>query len=172
VLLDSGASGWTNPPEAPAVGDRPGLRGSLVENVAGQGEFLAGFVRTRGHREFRGANWLVVVRQPFEDAFAAERDLRRWIVRLGALFVLAIVVLTWVFTGRLARRLRAVATAADKIRQGDILSLIPQPAGADEVQTMCTALGGMVEDFRKKQEDAEAKPETPPATQKAHDQQS
>lgn len=152
VLLDSGASGWTNPPEAPTVGDRPGLRGHLVETVAGQGEFLAGYARSRGHRGFRGANWLVVVRQPIAEAFADERDLRRWIVRLGTVFVLAVAMIAWVVAGRLARRLTAVAMAADKIRHGDILSLIPQPRGPGEIEAMCSSLGEMVENFRAKQE--------------------
>ena len=172
VMLDSGASGWTSPPEAPSVGDRAGLRGFMVENVAGQGEFLAGYARTRGYREFRGANWLVVVRQPAADAFAIERDLRRWIGRLGALFVIAIVVLSWLVAGRIARRLAAVAAAADKIRRGDILSLIPQPAGSGEIQTMCTALGEMVGAFRQKQEKAAVKPAAPPPSGQVHNRKS
>ena len=156
VLLDSGASGWTLPPEAPAVDAKAGGHGNFVESVPGDKEFLTGFARDRGHGVFRGANWLVAVRQPAADTFAPVRDLRQAIVRLGAIFTVAIIVLSWVLAGRIARRMAAIASAAGRIRGGDILTLMPRPHGEGEVQSMCAALGEMVDDFRKKQEDLEA----------------
>ncbi len=156
VLLDSGASGWTRPPDAPAIGERPGARGYLSENVPGDTEYLTGYARTKGFREFRGANWLVAVRQPAADAFAPAREVHRWIVRIGALFTIAIVVLSWLIAGRIARRMTAIATAAGRIRSGDILSEMPRPPGQGEIQSMCDALGGMVDDFRQKNEKLDA----------------
>ena len=164
VLLDSGASGWTRPPDAPVVGERPGTRGFTSESVAGDSEYLSGYARSRGYREFRGTNWLVVVRQPVADAFAPTQDFQRWIVRLGSLFVAIIVGLSWWVAGRFARRMRAVTSAAHRIRGGDILSLMPRPDGQGELQTMCAALGKMVDDFRQQQETRETGQVTrPPA---------
>lgn len=156
VLLDSGASGWTLPPEAPAVGAKAGVHGYFAENVPGDAEFLTAYACDRGHGVLRGANWLVTVRQPVADAFAPVRDLRRWIVRVGAIFTVAIIVLSWVLAGRLTRRMAAIALAAGRIRGGDVLTLMPRPHGRGEIQLMCAALGDMVDDFRQKHAQLEA----------------
>ncbi len=155
VLLDSGATGWTHPPEAPAVGERIGARGNLIETVPGDADYLTGFARTKGFREFRGANWLVVVRQPLADATAPVGELHAWIVRFGFVFVLLVAVAGWVAAGRISRRMAAVATAAGRIRRGDVLTLMPHPPGRGELQDMCGALDQMVADFRAKQEKSE-----------------
>lgn len=156
VLLDSGAMGWTEPPPAPVVNRAIGARGFLSENVPGDGEFLTGYARTKGFGEFRGANWLVTVRQPAASALAPVDDVQRWIVRSGAVFTLVLAVLGWLVAGRIARRMRAVAAAAERIRGGDVLTLMPRPPGAGEVQAMCGALGEMVDNFRQQQERLEA----------------
>lgn len=155
ALLDSGVSNWTLPPDAPKVGEKKGARGYFVENVPGEAEFFTGYARTNGFREFRGANWLVAVRQPVADAFAAAGHVHRRIMWAGATFTLVIIVLSWLIAGRIVRRMAAVASAADRIRSGDILTLIPRPTGNGEVQAMCGALGDMVDDFRQKQEKLE-----------------
>ncbi len=155
-LLDSGVSSWTLPPEAPKVSDKAGGRGHFVENVPGEAEFFTGYARTKGYRDFRGANWLVTVRQPVADAFADARTVHRRIVWTGATLTVVIIVLSWLVAGRIARRMAAVTSAASRIRSGDVLSLMPRPPGQGEVQTMCGALGDMVDDFRQKQEQLDA----------------
>ena len=162
ALLDSGATSWTEPPDAPAVGDKAGAHGNFVERVPGDGDYVTGYVRTKGFREFRGANWLIAVRQPAADAFAVVGDLRRTIFRAGFAFTAIVIVLSWLVAGRIVRRMAAVTSAATRIRHGDILTLMPQPPGRGEVQNMCGALGEMVDDFRAQQEKSDARPPNPP----------
>jgi HAMP domain-containing protein len=155
-LLDTRASGWTHPPEAPAIGAKAGAHGYFVEDVPGDAEFFTGYARARGFRDFRGTNWLVAVRQPIADAFAPAQGLHRQIVWLGVALVSVIAVASWVIAGRFARRMSAVATAAGRIRGGDVLTLMPQPRDRGEVSSMCGALGELVDDFRQKQEALES----------------
>ena len=156
VLLDSGVSSWTLPPDAPRVANQAGSRGYFLENVPGEAEFFTGYARTKGYREFRGANWLITVRQPVADAFADARTVHRRIVWTGATFTAVIIVLGWLIAGRIARRMAAVTSAAGRIRSGDVLSLMPRPSGRGEVQVMCGALGDMVDELRQKQEQLDA----------------
>lgn len=156
ALLDSGGSGWTLPPDAPSVGAQPALRGYFQEIVPGDTTYLTGYSRSRGHQDFRGLNWLVTVRQPATVAFAAVAELRRWIVRLGLAFAGIVAVLSWFFTARLTHRMATIGTAAGRIGSGDILALIPQPPGPGELQRMCAALNGMVDQLRRRAETLEA----------------
>lgn len=157
VVLDSGGSGWTIPPEAPPnLSDRPAIRGVITEQAAGDVPYLAGYAGTRGFREYRGQRWLVVVRQPFAEAFAPAQDLHRRIVRTGLALVVALGLVTWIVSARLERRFRAIAAAAQRIGEGDVLSLMPQPSGTTALDRTCAALGDLVEKFRRRQDVLEA----------------
>jgi methyl-accepting chemotaxis protein len=109
-------------------------------------------VRSRGFKEYRGLGWLVTVRQPAELAFAPVQELRRAIARWGFVFVCAFGVTSWLFAGRIARNLHRVTAASERIRTGDILSVMPRPRNESEYARMCTALGNMVDDLRRQQE--------------------
>ncbi len=149
VLLDSGGTGWTQPPDAPVISDSRRFRGSLVETPAGGGApYLTGFARSRGYREFRSLGWLITVRQPAELALAPTRALQRQIVGWGVALAVVLALISWIAAGRLARRLHAIAAAADRIREGDVLTVMPQPRGDGEYARLCGALGAMVEHFR------------------------
>lgn len=152
VLLDSGGSGWTQPPEPPALANNRQFRGTMIETPPGGGSpYLTGFARSRGYREFRGLGWLIVVRQPADLALAPARTLQRLIAGWGLLLAAGIAVASWIAAGRVARRLRAVGTAARRIQDGDILTVMPRAHGDGEFAGMCRALDAMVEEFRMKQ---------------------
>ncbi|MBL9201429.1 MAG: hypothetical protein JNL39_13045 [Opitutaceae bacterium] len=151
VLLDSGASGWTQPPEPPAVPETRGARGTLVEKPAGGAPFYTAYARSRGFRDFRGLGWVAVVRQPLDLAIASVGALRRSI-EAGGLALAAIGALAaWIAAGRTARRLRAIGVAAHRIRGGDVLALLPRPQGSDELAGMNRALDTFVEDMRARE---------------------
>ena len=151
ILLDTGATSWTEPPPAPQVSERSG-RGSFTEVPPGDTTYLTGYARSRGFRTFRGLGWLVTVRQPAADAFAPVAALRHRLWQLGAAMCLATLGLVWFFASYLTRRTNAIAKAAARIEAGDILTLIPLPHGRDEFQKMCGALGTMVDRFRQREE--------------------
>ena len=160
VLLDSGGSGWTAPPDVPEPPPTQRLRGSMIEAAAGGTTYLTGYVRSRGYRDYRGLGWLTTVRQPVERAFAPVRQLRVTIARWGFIFAVAMIAVSWAVGAQLTRRMRSVALAADEIRSGNVLAVLPQPRGEGEVDRMCEALGDLVEDLRAKQK-KEPAAETP-----------
>lgn len=151
VLLDSGASGWTQPPEPPAVPETRGARGTLVEKPAGGAPFYTAYARSRGFRDYRGLGWVALVRQPLELALAPVAALRRTIEACGLALAAFAALAAWIAAGRTARRLRAIGVAAHRIRGGDVLALLPRPHGADEIAGMNRALDTFVEDMRARQ---------------------
>jgi hypothetical protein len=150
VLLDSGASGWTQPPVAPSISEARRYRGAMFERIAGGTNYITGYARSRGVHEYRGIGWLAVVRQPVSRAFAAVEPLQHSIVAWG--FVLSVIaaIAAWIGAGQHVRKLRSVRAAAERIREGDVLSVLPPPADQSEIAHMCRALGDLVEDLRAK----------------------
>lgn len=159
VLLDTGASGWTDPPGAPQVGDRK--RGSMIEAVGGGSTYFTGFFQNRGFRDVPSVGWLVTVRQPVRDAFAPARRVEREIAAWGFVLALALAILSWWFAGRFVRQMAKVENAARLIQQGDQLTVLPHPVGDGEVERMCQALDNLVEELRAKS----VKPVEPPASE-------
>jgi HAMP domain-containing protein len=151
ILLDTGSSGWTEPPNAPAVPENRRFRGALIENAAGGTTYLTGYARSRGFREYRGLGWLTTVRQPVERVFAPVGELWRSVVGWGLVFTVVSLVSGWLLAAPFSRRLRKIAAAADRIREGDVLTVLPRPPGESEIARVCGTLGDMVEDFRAKQ---------------------
>lgn len=148
VLLDSGGSGWTLPPEAPAITDPRRFRGSLVEATTTGTTYVTGFARSRGYREYRGFGWLVTVRQPRELALAPARDLQRRITAWGLVLSALLGLVGWLAAGLLTRRFRSISGAARRIGEGDVLTVMPRPRGSTEIDHLCESLGSMVENLR------------------------
>ncbi len=161
ILLDSGATGWTQPPPAPPAGELRGYRGSLTEDAAGDTIYLTGYARSRGYRTFRGLGWLVTVRQPAAEAFASVQALQHRLMQLGLALSAAAILLIWIFASYFARRANAVANAAGRVGSGDVLALLPLSHGRDEFQRMCAALGAMVDQLRQSQERPKSAPPPP-----------
>lgn len=154
ALLDSGGSGWTHPPDTPALPDPRRFRGSVIEPTALGTTYLTGFVRSRGLREYRGLGWITAVRQPVMRAFTPVAALRDTIMRWGLGFTTVGMIVAWLAAARHSRRLRSVGTAAARIEQGDILARLPSGRGDGELARMCGALDRMVDNLREKKPDA------------------
>lgn len=151
AILDSGASGWTHPPDAP---DLEGARGVRIEDSPGGTRYLSAWIRSRGFRDFRGLGWVTIVRQPLDRVLAPVRRLERAVVAFGLLATLIAAGSTWAVAGRHARRLRSLRASADRIREGDVLAMMPSSRGTDEIDRLSGALGSLVETLRP--------PEPPP----------
>jgi HAMP domain-containing protein len=150
VLLDSGGSGWSEPPGPPTLPDARRFRGALVEETSGGTVYLTGYARSRGFRDYRGLGWLVTVRQPLERAFAPVREFELAVLRWGAVFVAFASVVAWLSASRLARRLRTIELAARRVREGDVLTVVPSPAGDGELERMSREVSELVEELRPK----------------------
>ncbi|MDK9696538.1 MAG: sensor histidine kinase, partial [Siculibacillus sp.] len=115
-----------------------GTDGWRVE--AGQ---LTGFARSRGFADFDGLGWWVVVREPTAIAFApAGRTAAGLFAAVAAGGVLAALVGALV-AGRLMRRLKSVAEAADDLRLGRARAF-GALTGEDEAARISRSFGALV----------------------------
>ncbi|MBM3864416.1 MAG: HAMP domain-containing protein [Verrucomicrobia bacterium] len=148
VLLDAEASGWSQPPDLPALPDGRRWRGSFTETAADGASYLSAYARSRGFRDHRGLGWVTVARQPAAEALAPARALGRQVAVAGIVLTLLATGAAWLASGRISRRLRSVGAAADRIRGGDVLATLPGTGGEEEVDRMCQAVGRLVETLR------------------------
>lgn len=148
VLLDAEASGWSQPPELPALPEGRRWRGQFNETAADSAGYLSAFARSRGFRDHRGLGWVTIARQPVAEALAPARALGRQVAAAGFALTLLGAAAAWLAAGRISRRLRSVGAAADRIRGGDVLATLPGTGGEEEVDRMCQSVGRLVESLR------------------------
>lgn len=151
IVLDSESSGWSVPPPAPSLPEARRFRGAMIETTPEGATFFTGYSRSRGFRDYRGLGWITVVRQPVDRVFGPVGDLRRTLFGWGLAFTAVLTLATWVVAGRTARRLNSMAAAAERLREGDVLTVLPRPHSNDEYGRMCGSVGALVEELRAEQ---------------------
>ena len=90
----------------------------------------------------------MAVRQRTDRVFAPVAALRRKIVRWGCVVTALCTLPAWRMGNRIGRRLTTVALSAERIREGDILTVLPLAREQDELGAMTASVGQLVEDLR------------------------
>ena len=90
-----------------------------------------------------GAETLVLVSAPLDDALADVRLVRRSVVVAGLVALAVSAVLAWAAALALTRRLRRLEGAADRIAAGDFDVPVAEAAGSDEVAQLGRSLDSM-----------------------------
>jgi PAS domain S-box-containing protein len=125
----------------------------LIEPWVQEGNYVTGFAKTQGYRDYPGLGWLVLVRQKAAVALAPARSLQYqvlvWGVGLGTLFA----VLIGLSANRIVRPMLKIAAAANRIRQGDALAKIPLVRGQDELATLAESLRHLVSTLDEQQQE-------------------
>lgn len=110
---------------------------------APQETYLTGYALSEGHRSYPGLDWLIVVRQDAEIAFADSLALQRQIVLWGLAMGAAFSLWGLLIAGHLAAPIRALAAAADRVRQGERELQLPA-FHIREFATLAHSLSNMV----------------------------
>jgi diguanylate cyclase (GGDEF)-like protein len=127
---------------------RAGILGASLETWPDDQPYLTGTGFVAGEGQFPGAGtaplrWTVLVREAEASAYAPALQLRTAILIVGVILSLMVAAIGWVITGFITRPLRKIATAADRLRQGENVEL-PSLRGASEVVMLSHSLRALV----------------------------
>jgi PAS domain S-box-containing protein len=117
--------------------------GYRVERWPDGVDYLVGYAHTRGHEAYPGLGWGVLVRQRADTAFAPVRELQERAWWMGVAMAAMFSLLAFPLARRIARPLRELADAADRIRHGEAAEL-PHLAPYAEVQALSRTLNSLV----------------------------
>lgn len=107
------------------------------------GKYLVGVARSQGFGEFRGLGWTVIVREPTATAFAPAYKASLSIFGLVLMGGIASALTAAFATLRLTRRLKALASAADRLRLGQSETFDVE-AGRDEAGRIGQSMRALV----------------------------
>lgn len=106
---------------------------------------LTGHAAVIGRGDLGVVGWTVHVRLPEHVALAPVDALRRTVLIWGLGGGLIMALAGWVAAGWIARPLRRIAQAADRIRSGDEGVEIPEVGGATEVELLSQSLRALID---------------------------
>lgn len=125
-----------------------GVTGSTVEIWPDGREYLSGYTKTEGFRDYPGLGWSIIVRQDAITSFAPVRLMQWRIAGWGALVALVIAVLAWFAAELVARPLRMLAGSAAALGQGQSIQ-VPR-RGPSEVGRVADALSAAARNLAEK----------------------
>ena len=117
--------------------------GWVLEQWPDGNSYLTGFTSGRTNWDYPGLEWIVLVRQPEETAFADARDLSRIIMFSGLASAILFALAGWLVAGRISRPLNEISRKAKAYRKGEQLAL-PKNTGVREIEDLSHSLESLV----------------------------
>lgn len=118
--------------------------GSVIETWPDGKRYLVGYSESRGHESYPGLGWVVVVRQPLEEAFQPVEELRSKILWGGIGAAVLVSLLVWWFSRAISRPLATITRHADALRTGHALQIPPIGSRLTEVQILESGLNALL----------------------------
>jgi two-component sensor histidine kinase len=113
--------------------------------------YLTAGAPTRGHHDYPGLGWTVLVRQDAGAALAAAAKLQQDVLAWGAVVAALLGGLGWIAAGWIARPLDALTLVADRLGRGEEAA-VPLTGGYREARALSTALAVMVDELQARTE--------------------
>ncbi|WNS78713.1 sensor domain-containing diguanylate cyclase [Domibacillus sp. DTU_2020_1001157_1_SI_ALB_TIR_016] len=122
--------------------------GWILEEWPDGKQYLTGFALGDGYEDYPGLGWIILVRESEESAFASVKDLKIYILLLGALMAVIFAVLGWFLAGILAKPLHNISQAADQLLLGRRVE-IPVYKGIKDVEILSLSLSNLLHNLSK-----------------------
>ena len=123
---------------------RQGGSGSAIETWPDGRRYLVGYSPSRGYKTYPGLGWLVVVRQPLDDAYRPVEALKKKILWGGLVSSLLAGLAVWALARTVTRPLRIITEQADNLREGRAHEIAPVRSRLAEVQILHSALDALL----------------------------
>lgn len=126
--------------------------GALVERWPDGRDYVVGYARSQGHREYPGLGWTVLARQPLDVAMAPVSTLRQSILLGGLAMLLASLGVGWFMASRLASPLARLRKTADRLMEVSGPVSVPLADDYMEVKSLSHSLDLLVKRLREREE--------------------
>jgi diguanylate cyclase (GGDEF)-like protein/PAS domain S-box-containing protein len=123
--------------------------GSLIETWPDGKRYLVGFSQSLGHETYPGLGWIVVVRQPLDEAFRPVEALRSSILWIGLCAAALVSFLIWFFAKNITQPLATITQHADALRAGLVKEIPLIESRLTEVQILQGALNSLLSKLLK-----------------------
>ncbi len=111
-------------------------------------------------RGVSGTDWHLVVEQDRDEAFESSDRLKRYVLTVFILSILAAIAVAWLLGYYIARPVERLSSAADMLARGDFTGTQLKTDRGDEIGVLYTAFGNMASQLQAKHNSLEEKVES------------
>ncbi|TYS58739.1 diguanylate cyclase [Sutcliffiella horikoshii] len=127
---------------------RKGGNGWVLEKWPNGKEYLTGYVLASGYKDYPGLDWVILVRQPIDAAYAPIKETQQYIYTFGFILAGLLAILGWIVAGKITLPLKNITTAADQLRRGERVT-IPAHKGIKEIEVLSYSLKKLISKLTK-----------------------
>jgi PAS domain S-box-containing protein len=132
---------------------RGGASGYQVEQWPDGREYLVGYAKSKGFRQYPGLGWTVLVRQDLDNAYEPVHRLRQRALVEGIALALLFSLAGVLAASRITRPLWELARSAQRMQQGEAVALDQGSTPYFEVQSLRGSLNALVADLLRRREE-------------------
>ena len=125
----------------------------MVERWSDGEDYLTAVVTEHGFRNYPGMGWSVVARKPAKNAFLAATTLTHTTLLIGVVSIIFFCSVLWLFVARSLKPLEEVAQAAERIKNQDLTTSIPDLSGQSEIAIFARSLTDLVHTLQSRNEE-------------------
>ncbi|KMJ57677.1 diguanylate cyclase [Bacillus sp. LL01] len=133
---------------------RKGENGWVLEKWPDGKEYLTGYVLASGYKDYPGLDWVVLVRQPIEDAYAPIKEALKYIYTVGFILAVLLAILGWIVAGKITSPLKNITAAADQLRRGELVTILAH-RGIKEIEVLSYSLKKLISKLTKTETELE-----------------
>ena len=130
---------------------RQGFHGHRIERWPDGRTYLAGYRLSRGFRDYPGLGWVVIVREPLDQAYAPVKVLSKQFFMVGTAIVVLFAALGWFLAVYISRPLMAISGAALSLQQDQANVAFPISNRFREVAVLSRSLTSLVDTLRQRE---------------------
>ncbi|MFC3457405.1 PAS domain S-box protein [Massilia haematophila] len=127
---------------------RQGGTGSVIETWPNGRRYLVGYSPSRAYGPYPGLGWVVVVRQPLEEAYRPIASLEDKLLWGGLAASLLGGLAVWALARSITRPLQTITEHADRLREGEVQAIPPVRSRLAEVRILQDALDALLAKLR------------------------
>jgi len=114
-------------------------------------QYLVGYSKSRGYKDYPGLGWTVLVRQNVDNAYAPVKRIQRQVLWSGIGLALLFSFLGWAVARRIAKPMRALTDSAQLVQQRKATHIAVLDADYSEVHQLTASLNALVENLLQKE---------------------
>lgn len=123
---------------------RAGKIGYTIDQWPDGKNYLTGYSRSEGHKNYSGLGWIVLERQEIDIAFAPVQKLREQFIIWGIVFACIFALFGWIAASRVSRPLLDLTRSAEALPGDTLRREVPFVKSYREVVVLANALRNMI----------------------------
>ena len=98
-------------------------------------EYLVGYSKEKGYKNYDGLGWTILVRQPLNIAYEPLDNLTNFIMLIGYIIAPIFALLGWIVAGAISKPLKNIVIASEKLKSDKSVE-IPEYKGIKDIELL------------------------------------